>query len=331
MYGYFYLFTRAGIARLDNAYLEAAAALGAAPGRILRRVTLPLLRPALLGAALLTFMTSLSSFSAPYLFGGTFRVMTTQIVFSRLNGDNEMAMVETTTLAALALLGLFFLQRGEAPGRRGSDPRNAALARRRLRRGRSWPCSPGSSPRCSFCLTPRFARLLRAAGDLVDRGLASGVELLELGSRLFADGAPASDRELPLDGRRRDRGRARNRLFRGVAGRGTPQPLPRGARDAHFLALGAARDRLRRGDRGNFLAKRSLGGTLRARGHSSDSAARLSREEPAPHRARGFRRLRRSSLDEAGASLGARPCPRLLRITIPLLAPALPPELPGVS
>ena len=114
MYVYFYLFTRAGLAGLDAAYLEAAASLGAGPTRTFRRVTLPLLRPALAGAALLTFLTSLASFSAPYIFGGTFRVLTTQILFSRLNGDVAMAMVETTVLAAAALAGLFLLQRHEA-------------------------------------------------------------------------------------------------------------------------------------------------------------------------------------------------------------------------
>ena len=95
MYVYFYLFTRAGLARLDAALLEAAASLGAGRARTLFRVTLPLLRPALAGAALLTFMTSLASFSAPYLFGGSFRVMTTQIVASKLNGETGLAQVET--------------------------------------------------------------------------------------------------------------------------------------------------------------------------------------------------------------------------------------------
>ncbi len=135
MFVYFYLFTRAGLARLDAAFGEAAAALGSGPGRILRRVTLPLLRPVLVGAALLTFMTSLSSFSAPYLIGGTFRVMTTQIVFSRLNGDTEMAMVETVALAAIALGGLFFLQRAEKRRVVSGAVRGAAPTRRRLRRG----------------------------------------------------------------------------------------------------------------------------------------------------------------------------------------------------
>jgi iron(III) transport system permease protein len=61
--------------------------------------------------------------------------MTTQIVFSRLNGDNEMAMVETTTLAALALAGLFLLQRSEKKREVAGAIRGTPPARRRLRRG----------------------------------------------------------------------------------------------------------------------------------------------------------------------------------------------------
>ena len=69
-------------------------------------MTLPALRPALAGATLLTFLTALASFSAPYLFGGGFRVMTTQIVASRLNGNHRLAMAESLLLAALALVAL---------------------------------------------------------------------------------------------------------------------------------------------------------------------------------------------------------------------------------
>ena len=113
MYVYFYLFTRAGLARLDASMLEAAASLGAGPWRTFRRVTLPLLGPSLWGAALLTFMTALASFSAPYVFGGSFRVMTTQIVATKLNGDLPTAMLETASLAVLALVGFAVVQRRE--------------------------------------------------------------------------------------------------------------------------------------------------------------------------------------------------------------------------
>jgi len=132
-YVYFYLFTRAGLARQDAALLEAAASLGAGGARRLWRVTLPLLRPALLTAALLTFMTALASFSAPYLFGGGFRVMPTQILASKLNGDRQMSQVETVMLAALALAGLWASQRSGAAGAApASGLRGVAPSRRRV-------------------------------------------------------------------------------------------------------------------------------------------------------------------------------------------------------
>src|SRR2546428_4775796 len=97
--------------------LEAAQALGAGRWATLSRVTLPLLKPALAGAALLAFMTALGSFSAPYVFGGGFRVMPTQIVASKLNGDDSSAMVETVARALVGPPAGAFLR----PPRRG-DP-----------------------------------------------------------------------------------------------------------------------------------------------------------------------------------------------------------------
>ncbi|HEU4829030.1 MAG TPA: iron ABC transporter permease [Gemmatimonadales bacterium] len=127
MYVYFYLFTRAGLAALDASVYEAAASLGAGRWRTFTRVVVPLLRPHLAGAAMLTFMTSLASFSAPYIFGGGFRVMTTQIVATRLNGDDGLAMVETVSLTIVALIGLWLLRRTDAEevvgGSKGAAPR----------------------------------------------------------------------------------------------------------------------------------------------------------------------------------------------------------------
>ncbi len=134
MYVYFYLFTRAGLAKLDVAMLEAAQALGAGPWLTFRRVLVPLLRPALGGAALLVFMTALGSFSAPYLYGGGFRVMTTQIVASKLNGEIGLAMVETVALAAIALVGLWALGRVEGDGALVAPGKGVAPRRRTLMR-----------------------------------------------------------------------------------------------------------------------------------------------------------------------------------------------------
>jgi iron(III) transport system permease protein len=138
MYVYFYLFARAGLASIDAAVLEAAASLGAGRWRTLRRVMVPLLYPALAGGALLTFMTALASFSAPYIFGGGFRVMTTQIVATRLNGDDQLAMIETASLTVLALVALWILRgarevESPAGGRKGLGPSPIPVRRRSTR------------------------------------------------------------------------------------------------------------------------------------------------------------------------------------------------------
>jgi iron(III) transport system permease protein len=106
MYVYVFLFVSAGLERFDTTLDEAAAGLGAGMWQRLRRVTIPLLMPAIAGSMLLVFMTSLGSFSAPYVFGGGIRVLSTQIVASKLNGAMGLAYVETTVLALSAVAGL---------------------------------------------------------------------------------------------------------------------------------------------------------------------------------------------------------------------------------
>ncbi|MBI4539234.1 MAG: iron ABC transporter permease [Gemmatimonadetes bacterium] len=133
MYVYFYLFTLAGLARLDEGALEAAASLGASRLRTLRSVTLPMLAPALGAAALLVFMTSMASFSAPYIFGGGFRVLTTQIFASKLSGATTMAMTETVVLASASLAFLWLLRRYERGREYAAVGKGIGRARRLVR------------------------------------------------------------------------------------------------------------------------------------------------------------------------------------------------------
>jgi len=133
MYVYFYLFTRAGLARVDASMTEAAASLGAGRWRTMRSVVLPLVRPQIAAAALLTFMTALGSFSAPYIFGGGFRVMPTQILATKLNGNLGLAMVETTALAVLALAALALLRRTQGGAGIAITAKGAAPGVRALR------------------------------------------------------------------------------------------------------------------------------------------------------------------------------------------------------
>ncbi len=131
MFVFFYLFVRAALTRLDGAMIEAAAVLGAGRVRTFFSAVVPQLRPALLGAALLTFMTSLGSFSAPYIFAGGYRVMTTQIVASKVNGQIGLAQVEAVVLAAMALVALAVIRRLQGPEAVASA-HGVAPARRRI-------------------------------------------------------------------------------------------------------------------------------------------------------------------------------------------------------
>jgi len=128
MYVYVFLFVSAGLERMDATLDEAAAGLGASTPFRLRRVTLPLVTPALAGSMLLVFMSALGSFSAPYIFGGGLRVLSTQVVASKLNGAMGMAYVETTVMAiaavaALVLLRWFERRRTYAVSGKGSNTR----------------------------------------------------------------------------------------------------------------------------------------------------------------------------------------------------------------
>ena len=69
MYVYFFMFTSAGLDRLDAAMEEAARRSVRQGSTNSHGSMLPLLVPSLVGASLVTFMSSMASFSAPYIFG----------------------------------------------------------------------------------------------------------------------------------------------------------------------------------------------------------------------------------------------------------------------
>jgi iron(III) transport system permease protein len=130
MYPFFYVLTGAGLRRIDASLAEAARSLGASKLNVLRRVLLPQLTPSLLAAALLTFMTSMASFSAPLLFGGGVRVLTLEIFTARQRGDVVMAVTETVILAIISLAALLVFQRYEGTRRFAAAAMKGALRRR---------------------------------------------------------------------------------------------------------------------------------------------------------------------------------------------------------
>ena len=329
MYVYFYLFTRAGLARLDASMLEAAASLGAGPWRTVRRVTLPLLAPSLWGAALLTFMTALASFSAPYVFGGSFRVMTTQIVATKLNGDLPTAMLETLALAALALLGFVVVQRRESDRLVVSVGKGTAPRARRLVHPLARLGAAALGWALAFVLL--LPHLTLIVVSLVPTGtwttqtippawsLANYATLFADPSRLkpllnslwMAAVATAAAVAVALLA-------AHLAVRRRVALRGTIETLLAlpWAVPGTVVAIGLAT---------LFSVERPLVGRVVLVGTAAIlPLAYLVRSLPLTGRSllAGYRQLD-PSLDEAAQSLGAGPWRRLTRVTLPLLKPAI--------
>ncbi len=112
MYPYFYMSAAAALGNLDVSLEEASRSLGASRILTWRRVLFPLLTPAIISGAVLTFMSAMSSYTAPLLFGWD-SVMTRQIVLAKTNGDSQMAAVIATVLAGISILFLVILRRLE--------------------------------------------------------------------------------------------------------------------------------------------------------------------------------------------------------------------------
>ncbi len=153
MYPFFYVLTGAGLRRIDAGLAEAGRSLGAGPVQVLFRVVLPQLTPSLVAAGLLTFMTSMASFSAPLLFGGSVRVLTLEIFTARQRGDLELALTETVILAAFSLGALVFFQRYEGT-------RKFAAAAMKGTGRRLKPISSGKARAAAIICGVLFASLL---------------------------------------------------------------------------------------------------------------------------------------------------------------------------
>jgi iron(III) transport system permease protein len=101
---YFFLFVRSSLKMLDSSQLDAAIVLGASKGMTFRKVVLPQMRQALLGASALVFMSSMASFSAPLIWGGATPFLTTIIYATKLNGDLDLAAAQSVLLMAASLV-----------------------------------------------------------------------------------------------------------------------------------------------------------------------------------------------------------------------------------
>lgn len=118
-----FLMGTAAFRSMDSSLEEAAAASGARPLRVLRSVTLRLIRPAILSAALLMFIQTISNFEVPQLIGVpnhifvfVTRIYTALQAFPSDYGEVGVIGVFVLVIAALGLaLSQWLGRRGAAP------------------------------------------------------------------------------------------------------------------------------------------------------------------------------------------------------------------------
>ncbi len=110
-----YLFVIGSLRRMDPALEESARTSGSSLLETTRRVTLPLVTPAILSGAILVFVSSAGEFGVPLALGSPFKIetMTTQI-YTLTSGsaiDYNASAALSTVLAALTLTFIFIHRR----------------------------------------------------------------------------------------------------------------------------------------------------------------------------------------------------------------------------
>ncbi|MCM6762770.1 ABC transporter permease [Rathayibacter sp. ZW T2_19] len=103
-------------------YESVAATLGASPGTVLRRVTLPLILPGLVSGAILSFARALGEFGATLTFAGSLEGVTRTLpleVYLQRESDPDAAVALALVLVVVAVLVI-----GLAYGRRPSGARS---------------------------------------------------------------------------------------------------------------------------------------------------------------------------------------------------------------
>jgi putrescine transport system permease protein len=95
-----------GLNSIDRTYERAAASLGAAPGRVIVTILLPLLSPAMLGAGLLCFFTMIDDLVVAQFVGGQDTVTLTWRIYMDLNDElSPLAFVVGVLVVGLAVAG----------------------------------------------------------------------------------------------------------------------------------------------------------------------------------------------------------------------------------
>jgi molybdate transport system permease protein len=104
-------------------YEVVASTLGARPTTVLRRVTLPLILPALVSGAILSFARALGEFGATLTFAGSLQGVTRTLpleIYLQLETNPDAAVALSLVLVAVAILVVGLTYRGVSPLGRGT-------------------------------------------------------------------------------------------------------------------------------------------------------------------------------------------------------------------
>jgi len=118
-YIYSYFLVDDALSTIDRSEVEAGQLMNAGPVRIAATIIFPQVRDAMVRAGLLTFIASLASFSAPLLFGGGMRFLTTEIFNAKVNGSPAEA-ASYATLLSLASIFVLLLSRRRKGASKGT-------------------------------------------------------------------------------------------------------------------------------------------------------------------------------------------------------------------
>jgi iron(III) transport system permease protein len=112
-YTFFFLFVSAALISIDSNLEEAGELAGASRQRILRKITFPLVLPAILSGVIMTFSKVLGTFGGPNILGTPVRyyVVATMIRGSMGVGDKADAFVLAIVLVLLSMIIIYFNQR----------------------------------------------------------------------------------------------------------------------------------------------------------------------------------------------------------------------------
>ncbi|RPI23498.1 MAG: iron ABC transporter permease, partial [Chloroflexota bacterium] len=112
-YTFFFLFVSAALMSIDSSLEEAGDLMGASRWRILRKITLPLVVPAILSGFIMTFSKVLGTFGGPNILGTPVRyyVVATMIRGSMGVGDKADAFVLAIVLILFSVITIYINQR----------------------------------------------------------------------------------------------------------------------------------------------------------------------------------------------------------------------------